>query len=142
MMKLFNHWMVIPSTLAVILTSITPAFPQTIQIEPNFQPDPLVVTGISGGSQDSQGCGRIATQPNHVVTLSNNFNYLRFTVESAGQPTLLIQSSSGNSCVLHDSSAGNIIEAPGYWEKDTYRIYIGDRAGGQHPYTLSITQVR
>ncbi|MBE9126402.1 MULTISPECIES: hypothetical protein [unclassified Coleofasciculus] len=142
MMKLFNHWLVIPTTLAALLTTIAPVRSETIQLAPNFTPDPLVVTGTSGGVQDSGGCGKIGAAPNVVVNLSDNFNYLRFSVESAGQPTLLIKSPNGNSCVLQGSSSGNTLEAPGFWEEGMYQIYIGDLAGEEHPYLLSITQVR
>ena len=82
----------------------------------------------------------IRPTPNHVVTLTENFNYLRFKVQSAGEPTLLIEGPSGTSCVQADQFSGGTIQAPGYWEKGIYRVYIGDRAGNEHPYTLSLTQ--
>jgi hypothetical protein len=141
-MKILKDWILVPTALAMLLTSAGVARTQTIQIKPGFQPEPLVITGTSGGSQASKGCGMMGATPNHVINLSENFNYLRFSVQSAGQPTLLIQAPSGSSCVQADSFSGGKIEAPGYWEKGTYSIYIGDRAGGQHPYTLSITQKR
>ncbi len=139
-MKTFKDWIVVPTTLAMLLTSAGVVRSQPIQISPGFQPDPLTVTGTSGGSQTSKGCGMIGGTPNHVVTLTENFNYLRFKVQSAGQPTLLIEGPSGTSCVQADKFSGGIIQAPGYWEKGSYQIYIGDRAGGQNPYTLSLTQ--
>ncbi len=143
MTKLFKHWIVVPTTLAAILASVVPIRAETLEIRPKFEPDPLVVRGTSGGSKDSQGCGKIGTAPNLVMNLSNNFNYLRLEVQSEGQPTLLIQSPSGSlSCVLYDSSSGNTIQSSGFWELGTYLLYIGDRTGEQHPYTLSITQVR
>jgi hypothetical protein len=80
--------------------------------------------------------------PNHQFSLSANFNYLRFTVQSTGQPTLLIEGPTGSSCVQADSFSQGTIQAPGYWEKGTYRVYIGDRTGAQKAYTLSITQKR
>lgn len=141
-MKTFKHWMVIPTTLAMILTSVGVARSQTIQITSNFQPDPMVVTGSSGGSQINKSCGMMGASPDHVITLNENINYLRFSVQSDNQPTLLIEGPNGSSCVQADSFSGGKIETPGYWEKGTYSLYIGDRAGGQHPYTLSITRTR
>jgi hypothetical protein len=82
----------------------------------------------------------IRATPNHVVTLTDNFNYLRFSVQSTGQPTLLIEGPNGSSCVQADKYSGGTIQSPGYWEKGIYRVYIGDRAGGQNPYNLSLTQ--
>ncbi len=140
-MRTFKNWMVVPASLVMLVTGIGTAQAQTT-INPGFQPDPLVVSGTSGGSQASKGCGMIGATPNYVVNLATNFNYLRFSVQSAGQPTLLIKAPNGSSCVQADSLSGGKIEAPGYWEKGSYAIYIGDRAGGQHPYTLRITQQR
>ena len=141
-MKILKSSITIPAALAMLLTSAGAVRSQPIQITPGFQPDPMVVTGTSGGSQSGKGCGMTGAAPNHVVRLDNNFNYLRFSVQSTGQPTLLIEAPSGNSCLQADSFSGGTIQAPGYWEKGSYSIYIGDRAGGQNPYTLSITQTR
>lgn len=139
-MKTFKYWTVVPAALVMLLGSIGTVFAQPMQINPGFKPDPLELKGTSGGSQASKGCGTIGATPNYVVNLSSNFNYLRFTVQGAGQPTILIQGPNGSSCV--QAVPGGNIEVPGYWEKGSYSIYIGDRAGGQHPYTLTITQKR
>jgi hypothetical protein len=142
-MKIFKHWIIVPTTLAMLLTGVGVAHSKPIQITPGFQPDPLEVTGTSGGSQKNKGCGMTNAKPNHVVRLDSNFNYLRFSVQSPspdGQPTLLIEGPNGSSCVQADRISGGSIQAPGYWEQGTYSIYIGDRAGRQNPYTLTITQ--
>jgi hypothetical protein len=139
-MKTFKNWKVVPAALVMLLASIGAANAQTTQISPGFQPDPLVVSGTSGGSVTSKGCGMIGAAPSYVLNLATNFNYLRFSVQSAGQPTLLIQGPSGSSCV--QAVSGGNINVPGYWEKGTYSIHVGDRAGGQHPFTLSISQKR
>lgn len=139
-MKTFKHWLVIPATLAMLLTSAGVVRSDTIQVAPGFQPDPLVVTGTSGGTQDSKGCGMIGATPNHVINLGNDFEYLRFSVQSTGQPTLLIKGPNGTTCI--PGVAGENIQDSGLWGKGSYSIYIGDRAGGQNPYTLSITQKR
>ncbi|MDP8963303.1 MAG: hypothetical protein M3O33_04810 [Cyanobacteriota bacterium] len=140
-MKTFKDWMVVPATLAMLLTSVGVARSQTIQITPGFKSD-LVVTGTSGGSQSSKGCGMTGATPNYVIKLGNNFSYLRFSVQGAGQPTLFIQGPNGSSCVQADSFSGGKVEAPGYWESGTYSVYVGNRAQGQHPYTLTVTQKR
>lgn len=142
-MKLLKNWIVVPITLAGIFASITLVSSQPLPITPDFKPDPLVLTGTSGGAKDSQGCGKIGEDPNHIIRLSSNFKYLRFSLEGEGEPTLLIESPSGSrSCVLYDSTAGGKIQSSGFWEMGTYLIYIGDRSGQKHSYTLSITQVR
>ena len=142
-MKLFKNWIVVPTALVAILTSITIVNADPLPITPNFKPDPIILTGISGGAKDSQGCGKIGEQPNHVIRLSDKFKYLRFSVEGEGNLTLLIEPPSGSpSCVLYDSASGGKIQSSGLWEAGIYRISIGDRSGQKHPYTLSITQVR
>jgi hypothetical protein len=140
-MKMLKPWMVVPTALAMVLSSAGLVRSQPINIAPGFQPDPLVVNGTSGGSVASQGCGTIAATPNHTLTLGANFNYLRINVQGGGKPTLLIKGpGSRNSCVPADNMSGGSIQAPGFWEQGTYSIFVGDLAGGQHPYTLSITQ--
>jgi hypothetical protein len=142
-MKLFKNWIIVPTTLAAILTTITLVSADPLPITPNFKPDPIVLSGISGGAKDSQGCGKIGEEPNHVIHLSDDFKYLRFSVEGEGDLTLLIEPPSGSpSCVLYDSTSGGKIQSSGLWERGTYRIFIGDRSGKDHNYTLSITQVR
>lgn len=141
-MKTSRFWMVIPTALAVLLANVGLARSQATQITLGLRSEPVVVTGTSGGSKASKSCGMISAQPNYVVNLNNNFNYLRFNVKSAGNPTLLIEGPNGSFCVPADRFSGGNIQAPGFWEKGIYSIYIGDRAGGQHPYTLSITQKR
>ena len=136
-MRTFKKRKVVPAALVMLLTGMGSAYAQTT-ISPGFQPETLVVSGTSGGSQASKGCGMIAAAPNYVVNLAKDFNYLRFSVKSAGQPTILIQGPYGSSCV--QALPGGSLEVPGYWEKGTYSIYIGDVAGSQHPYTLRITQ--
>ncbi len=132
--------MVVPTAVAMLVSSTGMARSQPIQISPGFQPDPLVVNGTSGGSTASQGCGMIGAKPNHVLKLNANFKYLRINVQGGGKPTLLIKGPSSTSCVPADNFSGGNIQAPGYWEEGTYSIYVGDMAGGQNSYTLSVTQ--
>lgn len=141
-MRTFKHWIIVPATLAMLLTSAAGVRSQPIQLTPGFQPDPLEVTGTSGGSQTNKGCGMVGATPNHVINLSGNFSYLRFKVQGSGQPTLLIEGPNGSSCVQADSLSGGTIEAPGYWEAGSYSLFIGERTGGQHPYKLLVTQTR
>jgi hypothetical protein len=142
MMSTFKHWIIVPATLAMLLTSASVARSQPIQLAPGF--NPLQVAGTSGGSQSNKGCGMVGAKPNHVINLSANFRYLRFRVQSSGQPTLLIEGPNGRSCVQADtlSEGTKTIEIPGYWEQGNYSVYVGDRAGGQHTYTLSVTETR
>ncbi len=130
------------ATLSLVLLGSYPALSQGIAIAPRFQPDPMVLQGTSGGSQASPNCGQLPATPNHVVQLNSDFPYLRFSLQGRGQPTLMIRLPNGStSCVSADRATGTI-NAPGYWEQGSYQLYVGDRTGEQHPYTLSITQQR
>jgi hypothetical protein len=142
-MKTFKSWMVIPTALAMLLTSAGVTRSETLKITPGFEPNPLVVNGTSGGTRTTKSCGQVGKTPNHVLQLNSDVDYLRLRLQGSGQPTLLIEESNGkSSCVPADRFSAGVIESPGYWQKGTYSIYIGDLAGGQHNYTLSISRSR
>lgn len=141
-MKLFKHWIIVPATLAMLATTAGGVRSQPLQLQPGFNPDPVVVKGTVGGSPASTNCSVTGGTQNLQVNLGANFNYLRFSVESSGQPTLLIEGPSGRSCIQADSLSNGKIQAPGLWEPGLYKITIGNRTEGQHAYTLSITQAR
>ncbi len=140
-MKTRIDWLVVPTALAISLavTGAYAAQAQVVQLTPKFQPDPLVVRGTSGGAKSSD-CGNIAAAPNQVIQVTESLPYLRLSVQSDGQPTLLINGPGGRFCVLGDSYPGGNPEISGYWKAGRYSVYVGDRAQGQHPYTLSISQ--
>ncbi|MGJ3247196.1 MAG: hypothetical protein ACFE0I_14130 [Elainellaceae cyanobacterium] len=126
-----------PIALAALLALSSVAFGDTVRTPIQSA---VTLRGTSGGSQSSR-CGYIDSQPDHQVQVTEAFTSLRFRVESGGQPTLLIQSQSGQSeCAMADGFSGGSIEIPGVWEQGTYSVYVGDRAGGSHNYTLSIRQ--
>ena len=101
-----------------------------------------VITGESGGSNDSQGCGFISNTPNYKMNLEQRTDYMRLTVQAnGGQPTLLVLGPNAGDrfCVLGDETSGLKPEISGVWESGSYQIYIGDRLGGQHQFTLDIS---
>lgn len=100
------------------------------------------IRGQSGGSADSQGCGFISNSPSYEMNLENRIDYMRFTVQAdGGQPTLLvIGPNSGDSfCVLGDRVSGLNPEISGVWEPGYYQIYVGDRTGDRHQFTMDIS---
>lgn len=139
-MKTFRRWLVIPITAAIALGAASTVLSQAVAITPNSQT--IQLNGTSGGSKrDNKGCaGSIAPAPNHIVQVTEDTN-LQFTLQASGEPALLIRSSSGQDfCVPADSYSNGKITIPGRWNKGTYSVYVGDRAKGQHPYTLSISR--
>jgi hypothetical protein len=139
-MKSFSYWFGVPLALAIALGAASTALSQPVAI--NSSSPAVQLNGTSGGSQkDSKGCaGFIAPAPNHVIQISEDTN-LQFTLQSSGQPALLIRSAAGQDfCVPADSYSNGKVTIPGRWVKGTYSVYVGDRANGQHSYTLSISR--
>ena len=139
-MKMRQHWLVSTTAVAMLLSVSTASLAQAgvLKLQPNFQPDPLTLSGTSGGPK-SGDCGNTAAAPNQVIQVTGSIPYVRLSVQSAGQPTLLMDGPTGHFCVLKDSYSGNSPEISGFLQPGTYSIYVGDRGQG-HPYTLSISQ--
>ncbi|MGB3536265.1 MAG: hypothetical protein WBA13_22455 [Microcoleaceae cyanobacterium] len=133
-MKLFNF---IATLSCFTLLSFTPAA-LAQQVLPG---QPVSASGTSGGTVNSGNCGYIANSPNHTIEVTEDLPYWRITVQTTGSPTLLIQGPAGRYCVLPQASGGTL-QFSGYGTKGTYQIFVGDRAQGQHPYQLSISDQR
>ncbi|MBE9184109.1 hypothetical protein IQ270_05090 [Microcoleus sp. LEGE 07076] len=127
--------------LGMILTAPGALRSQPLQIAPGFR-EPLSVSGISGGPNNSGECGFVAAGPNHVIEVTQDLPYWKIAVQTAGAPSLMIQGPRGSFCVLPANAAAGNVEFSGYGDKGTYVIFVGDRSQGQHPYSLSITQQR
>ncbi|BAZ50689.1 hypothetical protein NIES4103_33060 [Nostoc sp. NIES-4103] len=131
----------VPAALAISLALLQPILAEvpSIQITPKLQSDPLVLNGKSGGTVQSD-CGNIAAAPNQVIQLSEPLPYLRLTVDSPGQPTLLIDGPGGRFCVLADRYSQSKPEMSGYWQAGKYLLYVGELSQRQYSYSLSISQ--
>lgn len=128
-------------TSLVLLAIATPvhAAYESFTLSPGFRPDPAVGTGESGGSRQTS-CGYVdsAGAPDHVLTLQDAFEYLRVSVESEGDVSLLIEGPGGQIC--SDDVVGLLPEVEGYWPEGTYRFWIGDFNQAGYDYTLRISQ--
>ncbi|MEH2054813.1 MAG: hypothetical protein V7K97_01255 [Nostoc sp.] len=140
-MKTLRLLAIVPTALAMslVFTEANLAQTPTTQINRNFQPDPVVLKGKSGGTVKSN-CGNITTEPNQVIQVTESLPYLRLTVESQGKPTLLINGPGGRFCVMADSYSGDKAELSGYWQPGKYSLYVGELSQGQYRYNLSISQ--
>lgn len=135
----FIKFLPIVLAISLILANFQPVKAEVLKIERDFQPDPLTVSGKSGGFEKSN-CGNISATPSQVIEVSESLPYLRLTVESKGKPTLLIDGPEGRFCVLGDSYSEEKPEISGYWQAGNYLLYIGNLSNEQHNYTLSISQ--
>ncbi|MDM9379373.1 hypothetical protein QUB80_01455 [Chlorogloeopsis sp. ULAP01] len=142
-MKLHTLFKSVPSVLilamSLVFISANSSQAEVVKINPNFEPDPLILKGQSGG-QNTTNCGNIGATPSQVIQVTESLPYLRLTVESPGKPTLLIDGPGGRFCVLADSYSGGKPEMSGYWPKGTYSLHVGELAKEEHTYTLSISQ--
>lgn len=101
---------------------------------------PLESTGQTGGSRLS-ACGNVDPRANQTIQVTEAFASLSFKVESAGDYTLLITGPDGfRECVFARNYEDGGIEAPGLLTRGEYQVFVGDRKGESHPYTLSISQ--
>ncbi|MEQ9356730.1 hypothetical protein [Coleofasciculus chthonoplastes] len=141
-MKRLKQWIIVPTTLAMLLANAGLLHSQTAQsLTPGFN-----ALKFEGTSTQGNNCQVANIQPQYTITLEQDFGSLNFSLQSAGQSALIIEPlnsagepvASGRQCVLA-AAPGQTVEAPGYWEKGNYHIYIVDSAGGQS-YTLSISQ--
>jgi len=149
-MNIFQRSAVVMATCAMttgaIATVVEPARAQDYQpftLSPGFVPDPQIGTGLSGGTRPTPDCGYVdqANAPDHVVTLTNSFNFLRASVEATGDVTLLIEGPDGRFC--SDDVNGLMPEISGYWPAGTYYVWIGDFVGsptGAYRYELYLSE--
>lgn len=136
--------------IGAIGTGITLGLPQaakadyqSFNLAPGFTPDPQVGTGLSGGTRSTSDCGYVdaSNAPDHVVTLTRPFEFLRASVEAPGDVTLLITGPDGRFC--SDDANGLMPEVSGYWSAGTYSIWIGDFVGdssGTYRYQLMLSE--
>ena len=129
---------IVTVALAMILADAGAIGSQPLQIAPGFL-EPLGVSGVSGGPNNSGDCGFVSQGPNHVIEVTQDLPYWRIAVQTAGAPSLMIQGPRGRFCVLPPNAAAGNVEFSGYGDKGTYVIFVGDRSQGQHPYSLSIS---
>ncbi len=137
---------VVPSSRSVTLF-------ENVTLTPNFIPDPITVRGISGGSQvagtvsgradtTTGACvGFVDETPDHRMTLTDFFDYLRLEVQSSDDTTLVIRGPGGSWC--SDDYTGVNPGIAGQWFSGTYDIWVGSyRENSYHPYVIQISGTR
>ncbi len=99
------------------------------------------IKGQTGGNVNSGDCGYIASQPNHVINLTQAVYSLEIRLEATqGNPSLLILGPGSNDrfCILGEQNMNKSPRMSGVWDAGKYSIYVGDIQGNQHPFTLRI----
>lgn len=101
---------------------------------------PIQLSGQTGGPEQS-ACGNIDPSASQTIQVTESFTSLSFQVKSEGDYTLLITGPDGfRECVFAHNYDNGGIRAPGLLTQGEYQVFVGDRQGERHPYTLSITQ--
>ncbi len=124
---------------------------EDIAIAPRFTPKVIELRGISGGDVETQktsgrkstetgDCiGFIDTDPDHKITLTKPFNYLKLQVKSSGDTVMLIRGPGGSWC--SDDVSDRNPEISGDWLAGTYEIWVGSyEKNASSPYLLQVTE--
>lgn len=124
---------------------------QNLAIAPKLGTDPQVLTGISGGTEETtkiagrnktetgECIGFVDTLPDHQITLTANFRFLNLKVLSSGDTVLLIKGPGGSWC--NDDNDGRNPAIAGEWLKGTYDVWIGSyTTNASYPYILQISE--
>ncbi|MFN3926297.1 MAG: hypothetical protein ACK4QL_03015 [Pseudanabaenaceae cyanobacterium] len=124
-----------------------------LTISPSPTPQQHTLYGISGGTAPTQSLAGIKTSetgdcigfvdstPDHQLTLTGFFRYLRLQVRSSGDTVMLVKGPGGTWC-NDDVSDRNPIIAGG-WLQGTYSIWVGSyEPNASFPYILEVSTVQ
>lgn len=134
------------------LSQSQPIF-ENITLNPGFRPDPESLRGISGGDVSARTIseridtstgpcvGFVDRQPDHILTLTEYFDYLSVEVESPEDTTLIISGPGGTWC--NDDLQGKNPAIIGQWLAGNYKIWVGSYQRNKfHPYVVRLTETR
>lgn len=137
-MKRFLSQAAIALSSGLVLLMAPIALSQTVQTPISST---IQVTGSSGGTQTNDACRgfMFSGTPTQVIQVTEPSASLSFRVQGSGQLALLIMGT-GNPICVPGTGAGEGVTIPGVWQRGTYSVFVGDRAGSGNPFTLSIVQ--
>jgi len=154
---------VLPLPLAVIfgmtlapqkaISQISPPIFENVTVSPRFSPDPVTLRGISGGSLPARGMsereetatgpcvGFVDGPPDHVLTLTDFFDFLSVEIQSSEDTTLVVKGPGGAWC--NDDISGRNPAIAGQWQAGSYFIWVGSYQQHEYyPYIMRVTQIR
>ncbi len=124
---------------------------EDIAIAPSAVPKEIELRGISGGGVETQKTsgrkltetgeciGFIDAAPDHKVTLTKAFRYLKLQVKSSGDTILLVRGPGGSWC--SDDVSDRNPEISGDWLAGTYEVWVGSyEENTSFPYLLDIKE--
>lgn len=141
-----KFWLAFGTKAMMVTMIVANVFSSSLTLAaPKIDGQNQTIQGNSGGPIDTKNCGFVAASPSYTVSLSERTDYMRISVEAnGGQPTLLVTGPKAEDsfCVLGDLSAGLKPEISGVWEPGIYNVYVGDRSGEQHQFTLNVSTTK
>lgn len=112
-----------------------------------FLPDPRQDDGLSGGAIDVRSLGPecrgyVGALPSHVLTLRNDFDYLRVQIAGAEGVTLVLRTPGGRYlCSSPDERPPSLDQDA--WAEGDYQIWVGSRdRSTRQPYFVCYTEAR
>lgn len=126
---------------------------EDLALKPGFAPDPVAIRGVSGGrvfarsiagrAETATGAclGFVDDKPDHVLVLTDFFDYLSLQIQSREDTTLIVKGPGGTWC--NDDAGGKNPGVSGQWLAGTYEIWVGSYIPGKyHSYNVRMTQKR
>jgi hypothetical protein len=148
----FGVWCEMPAQAQLEQSAPRTIF-ENVTLSPHFLPDPTIVHGISGGPQLASEISRrpetatgacvgyVDGTPDHVMVLTEFFDYLRLQVQSPEDTTMVVRGPGGSWC--NDDYDGNNPGIAGQWLSGTYHIWVGSPESDRYnPYIIRITSTR
>lgn len=124
---------------------------EDIAIAPSSNSKDIELRGISGGNIEMQKksgravtetgecIGFIDAEPDHKITLTQPFKYLKLQVKSSGDTVLLVRGPGGSWC--SDDVSDRNPEIGGDWLQGTYEVWIGSyEENTSFPYLLELKE--
>lgn len=114
---------------------------ETFSLSPGFEPNPTVGSGQSGGDRWIEGCGYVNPEdsPDHVLKLTDNFDYLEIGIVADGDLTLFMKHlETGEVKCVDDSNETLLPEFYAEWSAGTYHLWVGDWESAFYRYEIYI----
>jgi hypothetical protein len=135
---------------SLLNSSFAQSAPKKITLVNQVDPDPLILKGMSGGKiratdmVNTEGTttgfcnGFVSNRPNHVLVLSNFFEFLKIEVASSTDTTIVVEGPGGVWCNDDFNDTNPALE--GQWQPGRYKIWIGSyQADTNNIYQIKIT---
>lgn len=138
------------TTVFVPSIGLTQSKEKLITLGNKVMPDPLVIRGETGGKHkaaallNTEGTstgfcnGFVNKKPNHILVLSNFFEFLKIEINSNSDTSIIIEGPGGVWCNDDFYGINPVIE--GQWQPGNYKIWIGSyQKNSDRNYQMKIT---